>query len=231
MRVLGIDPGSRITGYGIVEQQGNKLIHVDNGAIFTDSAADFAGRLKLISTCGLFDTAALREKVGGVEELCASAVGLYSEYLFLVRCALLEKIIYLDAPLVIFRAHAESWSESNVDLSKYYVAGQQLVRRCADVLHHPDLLADLEFNLRGVCRLHMTPFAIISARAEIANKDYGIRAICRAVAGVWEEAETIRKAYVAAAGADSCWARAAFLYMKIKSVYIVLHTFATKRRR
>jgi crossover junction endodeoxyribonuclease RuvC len=48
MRVLGIDPGSRITGYGIVEQQGSRLVHVDNGAIFTDSAADFAGRLKQI---------------------------------------------------------------------------------------------------------------------------------------------------------------------------------------
>jgi crossover junction endodeoxyribonuclease RuvC len=48
MRVLGIDPGSRITGYGIVDQQGNRLIHVDNGAIFTDKATDFAGRLKRI---------------------------------------------------------------------------------------------------------------------------------------------------------------------------------------
>lgn len=48
MRVLGIDPGSRITGYGIVEQHGNKLVHIDNGAIFTDSASDFPGRLKTI---------------------------------------------------------------------------------------------------------------------------------------------------------------------------------------
>lgn len=48
MRVLGIDPGSRITGYGLVDQQGNRLIHVDNGAIFTDKAVDFAGRLKQI---------------------------------------------------------------------------------------------------------------------------------------------------------------------------------------
>jgi crossover junction endodeoxyribonuclease RuvC len=48
MRVLGIDPGSRITGYGIVDQLGNRLVHVDNGAIFTDSATDFAGRLKRI---------------------------------------------------------------------------------------------------------------------------------------------------------------------------------------
>ncbi len=48
MRVLGIDPGSRITGYGIVDQNGNKLVHVDNGAIFTDKASDFPGRLKTI---------------------------------------------------------------------------------------------------------------------------------------------------------------------------------------
>ena len=48
LRVLGIDPGSRITGYGLVEQEGSRLIHLDNGAIFTDSAVDFPGRLKQI---------------------------------------------------------------------------------------------------------------------------------------------------------------------------------------
>lgn len=48
MIVLGIDPGSRITGYGIVQKAGNRLIHIDNGAIFTDTAADFPGRLKKI---------------------------------------------------------------------------------------------------------------------------------------------------------------------------------------
>ncbi|MGB9082194.1 MAG: crossover junction endodeoxyribonuclease RuvC [Desulfuromonadaceae bacterium] len=48
MIVLGIDPGSRITGFGIVEKAGNRLLHIDNGAIFTDTAADFPGRLKKI---------------------------------------------------------------------------------------------------------------------------------------------------------------------------------------
>ncbi|WP_298436647.1 crossover junction endodeoxyribonuclease RuvC [Geobacter sp.] len=45
MRVLGIDPGSRITGYGIIEKIGNRFTHVDNGAIFTDSHDEFALRL------------------------------------------------------------------------------------------------------------------------------------------------------------------------------------------
>ncbi len=48
MRILGIDPGSRITGYGIIEKQGNRLLHIDNGAIFTRSDDDLAARLKII---------------------------------------------------------------------------------------------------------------------------------------------------------------------------------------
>lgn len=48
MKILGIDPGSRITGYGIVIKEGNRLVHVDNGAIFTDPKGDFAQRLKKI---------------------------------------------------------------------------------------------------------------------------------------------------------------------------------------
>jgi len=48
MKVLGIDPGSRITGYGIVELVGSRLVHVDNGAIFTDNAQSFPLRLKTI---------------------------------------------------------------------------------------------------------------------------------------------------------------------------------------
>ena len=45
MRILGIDPGSRITGYGIIVKEGNRLIHVDNGAIFTDPRKEFSVRL------------------------------------------------------------------------------------------------------------------------------------------------------------------------------------------
>jgi len=48
MRILGIDPGSRATGYGLIEQQGNRLIHLDNGAIFTQSGSALAQRLQLI---------------------------------------------------------------------------------------------------------------------------------------------------------------------------------------
>ncbi|MEZ4483408.1 MAG: crossover junction endodeoxyribonuclease RuvC [Syntrophotaleaceae bacterium] len=48
MRILGIDPGSRITGYGLIDKQGNRLLHVDNGAISTRSDAELADRLQII---------------------------------------------------------------------------------------------------------------------------------------------------------------------------------------
>ncbi len=48
MRILGIDPGTRVTGYGIVEKRGNRLVHVDNGAIYTRSSDELATRLKTI---------------------------------------------------------------------------------------------------------------------------------------------------------------------------------------
>ena len=47
IRILGIDPGSRITGYGIIESEGNHLRHVTNGAI-KPGEADYPERLREI---------------------------------------------------------------------------------------------------------------------------------------------------------------------------------------
>ena len=45
--IIGIDPGSRLTGYGIIQKEGQKLIFVDAGTIRTE-AADMPERLKRI---------------------------------------------------------------------------------------------------------------------------------------------------------------------------------------
>lgn len=48
LRVLGIDPGTRVMGYGVVESEGSRLKHIDNGAIFTRPADPLHMRLKEI---------------------------------------------------------------------------------------------------------------------------------------------------------------------------------------
>lgn len=48
MRVLGIDPGSRFTGYGIVERRDGRLRHVASGRINASRGDSFADRLDII---------------------------------------------------------------------------------------------------------------------------------------------------------------------------------------
>lgn len=43
--VLGIDPGSRITGFGVIEVNGSRSTYVDSGCIRTDTDLDLPERL------------------------------------------------------------------------------------------------------------------------------------------------------------------------------------------
>jgi len=45
IRILGIDPGLRRTGWGVIEVDGNRLIYVSCGSAQTDDKASLAGRL------------------------------------------------------------------------------------------------------------------------------------------------------------------------------------------
>lgn len=45
MRLLGLDPGLRSTGWGVLEARGTRLTHIANGMIRSDSALDLADRL------------------------------------------------------------------------------------------------------------------------------------------------------------------------------------------
>jgi crossover junction endodeoxyribonuclease RuvC len=45
MRILGIDPGLRNTGWGIIETRANRLSHLANGVLHADVTASIAERL------------------------------------------------------------------------------------------------------------------------------------------------------------------------------------------
>jgi crossover junction endodeoxyribonuclease RuvC len=48
IRILGIDPGLRITGFGVIEKTGNKLAYIASGCIKTDAKASLPTRLGTI---------------------------------------------------------------------------------------------------------------------------------------------------------------------------------------
>ena len=45
MRILGLDPGLGTTGWGLIEAEGNRLRHLANGQLKTDTAAGLPRRL------------------------------------------------------------------------------------------------------------------------------------------------------------------------------------------
>ncbi|MCR4925443.1 MAG: crossover junction endodeoxyribonuclease RuvC [Clostridiales bacterium] len=57
MRILGIDPGYAIVGYGILDYEGNKFSVVDYGAILTQAGEPFNERLEYIydELCALME--------------------------------------------------------------------------------------------------------------------------------------------------------------------------------
>jgi crossover junction endodeoxyribonuclease RuvC len=48
IRILGIDPGLRRTGWGLIESAGNRLIHVACGSVETSERADLGARLVVL---------------------------------------------------------------------------------------------------------------------------------------------------------------------------------------
>jgi glycosyltransferase involved in cell wall biosynthesis len=209
---------------------------VDPGAVRRYTGRDFLGdffrrRLDVISTTAFFETERFREMVGGVEELCDSAVGLYCEYLLLVKCALLGEIACIDAPYVVFRAHADSWGASNTEVHKYLEGGERLVRRCSEVLHHPDLREDLTRNLLGIGKIHLSKLCFAAMRSEAATPGFGLGAVGRAWRVVWRELRRVGRAAAVAGDARGGRAAARLALIAAKCAYLILFSYVYYGRR
>ncbi len=70
MIILGIDPGSRKTGYAFVEATGKKIIYLDSGVIrfddkklFLDRIGDFHGKIKALVDLYSIDAIALESLI------------------------------------------------------------------------------------------------------------------------------------------------------------------------
>ena len=48
VRILGIDPGLRHTGWGVITAEGSRLAYVASGAIHTDSDTPLSERLRVL---------------------------------------------------------------------------------------------------------------------------------------------------------------------------------------
>ncbi len=49
MRILGVDPGSRKAGFGVIDCSGNRMIHVAHGVLRLDVTRDIGARLRQLA--------------------------------------------------------------------------------------------------------------------------------------------------------------------------------------
>lgn len=68
MRLIGIDPGLRHTGWGVIEAEGNRLRHVADGTIRPDANDDTAVRLRALHDGLVMVLAEYRPVEAAVEE-------------------------------------------------------------------------------------------------------------------------------------------------------------------
>ena len=71
IRIIGIDPGLRRTGWGIVESDGVRLAYVASGLITSDSDGELAYRLRELyeGLCGVI--ASFKPQEAAIEDLLA----------------------------------------------------------------------------------------------------------------------------------------------------------------
>jgi crossover junction endodeoxyribonuclease RuvC len=69
MRIIGIDPGSRIMGYGIIEKSGSRLLHIDNGCLVAKATLSLPERLEQIYQGLLKIFEAFSPEVVAIEEV------------------------------------------------------------------------------------------------------------------------------------------------------------------
>jgi len=69
MKIIGIDPGYAILGYGVIEKKGNHFVPCGFGAITTEPKDDMTGRLKSIYNALMDIIAEFEPEVASIEEL------------------------------------------------------------------------------------------------------------------------------------------------------------------
>jgi glycosyltransferase involved in cell wall biosynthesis len=123
----------------------------------------WGGALKVIGTMGVFNREYLIQ-TGGLEDVSGGKIALHTEYLNLMKMGLLEKVAYIDSPLVIYRVHEGSWGCSNTNFEEYKQSGANLARRSIEYLRAPELVDDFNQNLMHLLKWLMGEFITVARR-------------------------------------------------------------------
>lgn len=123
--------------------------------------------LKTQGCYGVFEIQYLR-RIGGMEQL-GNGFSPYSDVLLAIRSGLLQKVVYIDAPLIFFRTHEESISHTSPDLDAYCSAHEDLCRKCVTIFGSEGLRDDFCSNLYLLLRWCIGDLAAVVRRSGSIN--------------------------------------------------------------
>ena len=104
IRIMGIDPGLRITGFGIIEKIGSRLAYVSSGCVRTNDAETLPQRLKTILD-GLAEViAAHRPNQAAVEIVFVNVNPQSTLLLGQARGAAVSALVSADLPVAEYTA-------------------------------------------------------------------------------------------------------------------------------
>jgi crossover junction endodeoxyribonuclease RuvC len=104
MIILGIDPGLRTTGFGVIEKQGNKLRYIASGTIKTVAEGDLPSRLKVILTGIAEIVGAYRPDCAAVEKVFVNVNPQSTLLLGQARGAALSALVIADLAVAEYTA-------------------------------------------------------------------------------------------------------------------------------
>lgn len=148
---------------------------VRRGQLFTGSQfvqLYLARKLKAIGCYGIFNREYIRQN-GAMEQL---GVGFspYSDNLLVIRSGLLEKVVYIDTPLVFFRTHEQSISYTSPDIGAYMSAQEDLFCECIKVFRSGPLSVDFHSNLFLLLRWCIGDIATVVRRSGFIDRRQAI---------------------------------------------------------
>ena len=101
MRILGIDPGIRNTGWGVIEQSDNRLRHIANGVIKPNPDLADAARLHCIAVGVAEAIAAYHPDAAAIEEIFVAKSAASALKLGMARGVAMMRCGEASVPLVV----------------------------------------------------------------------------------------------------------------------------------
>lgn len=168
MRVLGIDPGSNVTGYGVVGQTDGRLVHLAHGNLKPPRNVSVAARLQHLYGAILEVIERHQPDVAAIEQVFVAASPRSALVLGQARGAVLAAVGARGlcasefAPAQIKQAVTGSGRASKIQV-------QRMVRRLLDLSHAPSCDAS-DALAAAICHAHAGRLVSLGMRGRARSR-------------------------------------------------------------